>query len=63
TTGKEAHGFVLEAVANGAQANVYFEGTNTQVTGQTPGPVTWVFVPSKYTLACAPFATASSTKP
>lgn len=39
TTGKEAHGFVLEAVASGAQATVYFEGTNTQVTGQTPGPV------------------------
>ena len=35
--GKEAHGFVLAAVANGANAMVYFEGTNTQVTGQTPG--------------------------
>ena len=35
--GKEAHGFVLAAVANGANATVYFEGTNTQVTGQTPG--------------------------
>lgn len=39
TAGKEAHGFVLAAVANGAPALVYFEGTNTQVTGQTPGPV------------------------
>ncbi|WP_164964303.1 hypothetical protein [Rubrivivax sp. JA1026] len=37
--GKEAHGFVLAAVANAAAATVYFEGTNTQVTGQTPGPV------------------------
>lgn len=37
--GKEAHGFVLAAVASGAQATVYFEGTNTQVTGQTPGKV------------------------
>lgn len=37
--GKEAHGFVLTAVASGAQATVYFEGTNTQVSGQTPGPV------------------------
>lgn len=35
--GKEAHGFVLTAVASGAQATVYFEGTNTAVTGQTPG--------------------------
>lgn len=39
TAGKEAHGFVLAAVSNGASALVYFEGTNTQVTGQTPGPV------------------------
>lgn len=39
TSGKEAHGFVLAAVSNGAPATVYFEGTNTQVTGQTAGPV------------------------
>jgi hypothetical protein len=39
TAGKEAHGFVLAAVSNGANALVYFEGTNTQVSGQTPGPV------------------------
>lgn len=39
TAGKEAHGFVLAAVANGAAATVYFEGANDQVTGQTPGPV------------------------
>ena len=39
TAGKEAHGFVLAAVSSGANALVYFEGTNTQVTGQTPGPV------------------------
>jgi hypothetical protein len=39
TSGKEANGFVLAAVASGAQASVYFEGPNTQVTGQTPGPV------------------------
>jgi hypothetical protein len=37
--GKEAHGFVLSAVSNAASATVYFEGTNTGVTGQTPGPV------------------------
>ncbi len=37
--GKEAHGFVLAAVANGASATVYFEGTNTGVSGLTPGPV------------------------
>ena len=39
TAGKEVHGFVLAAVASGANATVYFEGTNTQVTGQVPGPV------------------------
>lgn len=37
--GKEAHGFVLAAVTSGGNATVYFEGTNTQVSGQTPGPV------------------------
>lgn len=39
TAGKEAHGFVLSSVSNGASATVYFEGTNTGVSGQTPGPV------------------------
>lgn len=39
TAGKEAHGFVLAAVASAGTATVYFEGTNTQVSGQTPGPV------------------------
>lgn len=37
TSGKEAHGFVLAAVSSGAQATVYFEGTNAQSTGLTPG--------------------------
>ena len=37
TAGKEAHGFVVAAVANGATATVYFEGSNAQVTGLTPG--------------------------
>lgn len=39
TSGKEAHGFVLAAVASNAAATVYFEGTNGQVTGQTPGRI------------------------
>lgn len=39
TAGKEAHGFVLSAVTSGNPATVYFEGTNTQVSGQTPGAV------------------------
>lgn len=37
TAGKEAHGFVLVGVAAAAMATVYFEGTNTAVTGLTPG--------------------------
>lgn len=37
--GKEAWGFVLSAFSSGAEATVYFEGTNTAVTGQTPGKV------------------------
>ena len=37
--GKRAHGFVLSAVSSGAAATVYFEGTNTGVTGMTPGDV------------------------
>ena len=36
-TGKEAHGFVLVGAAALASATVYFEGTNTQCTGLTPG--------------------------
>lgn len=39
TAGKEAHGFVLAAVTAPANATVYFEGTNTQVTGATGGTV------------------------
>ena len=39
TSGKEAHGFVLSSVNSSAAATVYFEGTNTAVTGQTPGVV------------------------
>lgn len=37
--GKEVDGFVLSAVSSGSTGTAYFEGTNTQVTGQTPGPV------------------------
>ncbi|RST54209.1 hypothetical protein EJI00_02935 [Variovorax sp. DXTD-1] len=38
TAGKEAHGFVLAAFGSGVAATVYFEGTNTAVSGLTPGP-------------------------
>ncbi len=39
TTGKEAHGFVISAVTSPANATVYFEGSNTQVSAAVPGPV------------------------
>lgn len=39
TIGKECHGFILDAATTGNPVTVYFEGTNTQVTGQTPGVV------------------------
>lgn len=35
----KADGFVLAAFGSAVLATVYFEGTNTQVTGQTPGTV------------------------
>lgn len=37
TAGKEAHGFVLASVSSSATATVYFEGSNSGVTGLTPG--------------------------
>jgi hypothetical protein len=37
--GKHAVGFVLVGVGSAASAVVYFEGTNTAVTGQTPGDI------------------------
>jgi hypothetical protein len=37
--GKHAMGFVLASVLSAGNATVYFEGTNTQVTGQTAGDV------------------------
>ena len=37
TTGKEAMGFVLAAVASAAVGKIYFEGINTGVAGLTPG--------------------------
>lgn len=37
TTNKPAHGFVLAAFTHPTTATVYFEGSNTGVTGLTPG--------------------------
>ena len=35
--GKEAHGFVLVGAGSGATVDVYFEGSNTAMSGLTPG--------------------------
>lgn len=35
--GKEAHGFVLVGAGSGASVTVYFEGSNTAMSGLTPG--------------------------
>ncbi|MEW6505528.1 MAG: hypothetical protein AB1457_16340 [Chloroflexota bacterium] len=49
TSGKEACGYVKEVVTTGNQATVYFEGTNDQVTGMTPGAVFLSTTPGKAT--------------
>lgn len=54
--GKEAMGFVLAAYGSGVPATVYFEGTNTGVTGQTPGNV---FLSTTAGLAAAAAPSAS----
>lgn len=36
-TARRADGFVLAAISSGASGLVYFEGTNTQQSGRTPG--------------------------
>lgn len=37
SNGREAHGFALVGAASAANVAVYFEGSNTQVSGKTPG--------------------------
>lgn len=55
STGKPAHGYVLSAVANGGTAKVYFEQTNTQASGMTPGTLVY--------LSSTPGQVVSSTPP
>lgn len=57
TAGKEAHGFVLAAVSASASATVYFEGTNTQCTGLTPGVQFLSGATAGKTVATAPTGT------
>lgn len=54
-TGKEAVGFVLAVANSGANALVYFEGSNTQLTGLTPG--------ARYYVSAATAGAATDTPP
>ena len=56
--GKEAHGFVLAGVSSAAPATVYFEGTNTAMTGLTPGKQFLATTPGT-TTATAPSGTGN----
>lgn len=53
--GKEADGFVLDAVTSGQNASVYFEGRNTALTGLTIG--------ARYYLSAAAAGQATTTPP
>ena len=55
TAGKEADGFVLDAVSSGQPATVYFEGRNTGLTGLTVG--------ARYYLSAATAGAAVTTPP
>ena len=61
TSGKEAHGFVLAGVSSAASGTVYFEGTNTQLSGLTPGPQ-WLSTTAGRCTATAPSATGNSVQ-
>jgi len=61
TAGKEAHGFVLAGVASAASGTVYFEGTNTQLSGLTPGPQ-WLSATAGRCTATAPSSTGNSVQ-
>jgi len=58
TAGKEAHGFVIASTVSPAAATVYFENSNTQVTGQTIGAVFLSTTPGAST-STAPSATGN----
>jgi len=61
TSGKEAHGFVLSAVTSPANATVYFEGSNTAVTGQTAG-VVYLSITAGLGTATAPSAAGNAVQ-
>lgn len=54
TQGKEAHGFVLTAVASGAAATVYVAGINTHLSGLNGGPTMYLATTAGGATATAP---------
>jgi hypothetical protein len=62
TTGKKADGFVLDAVTAPAAVNVYFEGTNTQVTGQTVGANIFLATTAGGTTSTAPTSSGNNVQ-
>jgi len=52
SNGRQAHGFLKDAVLSGANATVYFEGENAALSGLTPG--------ARYYLGTAGGATATA---
>lgn len=56
--GKEAHGFVLVGGASGASVDVYFEGTNTAMTGLVAGK-RYLSITAGTTSATAPSSTGN----
>lgn len=58
TAGKHAHGFVLAGVSIGASAKVFFEGTNTQLSGLTAGD-RFLSTTAGQTIATAPSASGN----
>ena len=59
SNGRQAHGFVIAAVTSGQNATVYFEGSNTQLSGLTIGALYYLSA----TTAGAVTATPPSTMP
>lgn len=62
TTGKQAHGFVLAAVASSASATIYLAGQNTQLTGLTAGDVYLSDVTPGGVIATAPVGTGKTVQ-
>lgn len=42
SNGRQAHAFTLLGAGSGAPCTVYFEGSNTAVSGKTPGATQWL---------------------